>query len=76
MRLPKDGGPAFPVFTMGGSLTPFLGMTLRDWFAGMALSGLLARPGPPDLVINGQTMGYDLAAWKLAQAMIDSRPKR
>jgi hypothetical protein len=41
-----DGGPAFPAGTHhthdkdGQSLS--LGMTLRDWFAGQALSGMLA----------------------------------
>lgn len=38
-----DGGPAFPRMSgtteMGGSM----GMSLRDWFAGQALAGLLAR---------------------------------
>jgi hypothetical protein len=35
MSAPTDGGPAFPV-EFGTA-----GMTLRDWFAGMALSGLI-----------------------------------
>lgn len=36
-----NGGPAFPTgVTFGGS-----GMSLRDWFAGQALVGLLAHPG-------------------------------
>lgn len=37
----KDGGPAFPVGDQ--STHPLLiGMSLRDWFAGMALQGMLA----------------------------------
>ena len=32
---------AFPAMTPGGYCTP--GMTLRDWFAGQALAGLLAN---------------------------------
>jgi len=32
--------PAFPAMTPGGYCTP--GMTLRDWFAGQAIQGLLA----------------------------------
>ena len=36
----KDGGPAFPILR---SDQP--GMTLRDWFAGQALAGLLANGG-------------------------------
>jgi len=38
----NDGGPAFPRGdpTHGGDH----GMSLRDWFAGQALAGLLANP--------------------------------
>jgi hypothetical protein len=32
-----DGGTAFPVLFVSG------GMTLRDWFAGMAMQGMLAE---------------------------------
>lgn len=40
MSAPQDdGGPAFPV--VGG--TKHDGMTLRDWFAGMALQGVLSN---------------------------------
>lgn len=35
----NDGGPAFPQI---GRMFPVSGMSLRDWFAGQALSGLLA----------------------------------
>lgn len=45
----SDGGPAFPrpLSESSGSIIPSLygaqhGMSLRDWFAGQALSGLLA----------------------------------
>lgn len=34
-----DGGPAFPV---PGNPATMPGMSLRDWFAGQALNGLLA----------------------------------
>lgn len=37
----KDGGQAFPVRSEGYSDNP--GMTLRDYFAGQALSGLATR---------------------------------
>lgn len=55
----RDGGPAFPraasEYTENGTLhdgnraehaQP--GMSLRDWFAGMALSGVCARFGGPN----------------------------
>ena len=37
---PNDGGPAFPIGS--GDMRDPMGMTLRDWFAGMALQGILA----------------------------------
>jgi len=45
MSKPNDGGPAFPVaFSTAGwhSGNVNVGMTLRDWFAGQALNGMLA----------------------------------
>jgi hypothetical protein len=36
MSTPKDGGQAFPRFNDNG-------MTLRDWFAGQALAGMMAH---------------------------------
>lgn len=42
----NDGGPAFPhdVEKHDGLLTTrFHGMSLRDWLAGMALQGMLAK---------------------------------
>ena len=41
----RDGGPAFPDGMASG-------MSLRDWFAGQALAGLLATPK------------YDHVAWQ------------
>lgn len=40
----NDGGAAFPRSSQGvaGDVDVAKGMTLRDWFAGMALQGLLA----------------------------------
>lgn len=35
----NDGGPAFPTSSALGTVT---GMSLRDWFAGQALAGMLA----------------------------------
>jgi hypothetical protein len=36
-----DGGPAFPNNDAHGCA--YAGMTLRDWFAGQALAGLMVR---------------------------------
>jgi hypothetical protein len=40
----NDGGPAFP--TSSGGVE---GMSLRDWYAGMAMKGLLASSGTAGL---------------------------
>jgi len=62
---------AFPLYIedeIDGSYNK--GMTLRDWFAGMALSGLCASsiPGP-----HHDTYVED--AWRIADAMLDQRGK-
>lgn len=41
----NDGGPAFPV----PQARMQMGMTLRDWFAGQALSQSVADYGEPDV---------------------------
>ena len=86
MSKQQDGGPAFPVsyesikeaivgsggelqFGQGGGL---LGMTLRDWFAGQALSLFYwARPEPK----TGES-GQDAIArmaYSVADAMLKAR---
>lgn len=42
----NGGGPAFP--RAGDALTRCDGMSLRDWLAGQALTGLLANPNRED----------------------------
>ncbi len=37
-----DGGPAFPI-AMHYDFENYAGMSLRDWFAGQALSGMMAH---------------------------------
>lgn len=41
----NDGGPAFPVIALNDPNHPASvpGMSLRDWFAGQALAGLVTR---------------------------------
>lgn len=63
------GGPAFPSREPPDSWgSPDRGMTLRDWFAGQALSGLLAGRIP----FNGDR-AYTDAAYRLADTMLASR---
>ena len=70
-----DGGPAFPVMhpmEVDGLLLDHCeneGMSLRDWFAGMALSRM------PDGYVNWQGMAedaYDIADAMLAQQQRES----
>ena len=69
----KDGGPAFPQLDVvigdrdghGDVLDAYTqatgGMTLRDWFAGQALAGMLAQShgGPKDWQVMGHGWGED-----------------
>ena len=64
-----DGGPAFPNNDQNGCA--FSGMTLRDWFAGQALSGQYAscRPG-----YDFQTQNDAVTqAYSIADAMLSAR---
>lgn len=49
MNTPKDGGPAFPVPVsqpFGDGWLAVGGMTMRQWYKGHAVQGLLAAYGP------------------------------
>ena len=67
MRKPTTGGPAFPhpAFTAEG-------MTLRDWFAGQAMTRELfkntPRPGPP-------AANFARNCYAMADAMLAERDK-
>ena len=41
----QDGGPAFPAVTKSDYPREKFGMSLRQWYAGMAMQGLLAHYG-------------------------------
>ena len=45
---PNDGGPAFPGNDLSNSVanTSYMGMSLRDWFAGQALAGDMSAQSP------------------------------
>ena len=73
----RDGGPAFPVIVEGGELSGLhpefdSGMSLRDWFAGQALSALINS-----LHVDTTTSNYVFAeaAYQLADAMLNEREK-
>ncbi len=64
-----ENPPAFPAFTPG-SLSEHPGMSLRDWFAGQALAGMLASEA------GIQAYPHDWAAERaflLADAMLQHR---
>lgn len=71
----KDGGPAFPRTGEGFGNPRYdaQGMTLRDWFAGQALAGMLADPE----VGNADSDDSQLAkiAYAYATAMLAERAK-
>lgn len=92
MSTQKEGGPAFPegeswIVTRSGlkdelcSRSPLRpGMSLRDWFAGQALIGLLAAEAHPQspgvLPLSLEQAGtYTQAAYRLADAMLAERHK-
>lgn len=76
----SDGGPAFPQYFVYepdkgqyGQYTSadevgFGGMSLRDWFAGMALAALLRTPSSGE---DYKTMGE--MSYQLADAMLTTR---
>lgn len=68
-----DGGQAFP--TSWGDDAPGLGMTLRDYFAGQAITGLLdiySRLEP-----TGGPLGSFISAeaYRLADDMLEQRKR-
>ncbi len=78
----NQGGPAFPSQPLdanGYPDPPSKGMSLRDWFAGMAMQGLVASLTPDQRteVIGGIVGGKYLsrAAFMYADAMIAERIK-
>lgn len=66
----NDGGPAFPstiqYFPDDKNANEEQGMTLRDWFAGQALAGLLAHTGESE-------RNRAVAAYRYADAMLRAR---
>ena len=69
----NDGGPAFPHHETTSTGEPFhdhLGMTLRDWFAGQALAGMMACPD-----CSGTEAEFAASAYRNADAMLAARSK-
>jgi hypothetical protein len=72
----NDGGPAFPRPATKGSSGSIIresqnGMTLRDWFAGQALAGILLNYTTQKFGASEFTVGT--AAYQYADAMLAAR---
>jgi hypothetical protein len=67
----KNGGPAFPV--MWDYADNETGMTLRDWFAGQAMQGILAGPCSRDGTPLKEWFDVPAHAYQLADAMLAAR---
>ena len=78
LNKPVDGGPAFPR-AMGTMLPDNIGvdqgvegMSLRDWFAGMAMQGMYAHYGNPPEEERRETTAL---CYGLADAMLAARER-
>ena len=63
-----DGGPAFPRVE-GEHFFGADGMSLRDWFAGLAMQGILASGDDNDSKVIA------IGSYGVADAMLDEREK-
>ena len=73
MNKPNDGGPAFPA-TVQEDIDGYpryaagnVGMSLRDYFAGQALAGMLADSTRQSSLENYADDAYDIADAMLAE---------
>lgn len=72
MSTKNDGGPAFPALAQVGDFAAAVGgLTVRDWFAGMALQGMLSSDGGSE----GEGAYYATWAYIYADAMLAEREK-
>lgn len=81
MSEPKDGGPAFPFKCQGPTTGPefYYGMTLRDWFAGQALVGVLSNHDllmrtDQESILSTRAAAAQYA-YAVADSMLQQRPK-
>ncbi len=83
-QIEDEGGPAFSYTYYGttddGDLWP--GMTLRDWFAGQALSGFIAGSDmklesfAAQAAVRATTQAIARSAYTVADAMLTTRSNR
>jgi hypothetical protein len=66
----NDGGPAFPLQSIGPEFAPgYAGMTLRDYFAAKVMQGLMVGPIDHD----AKPEDFAAVAYGLADAMLAVR---
>jgi hypothetical protein len=69
-----DGGPAFPInANESADRCIYTGMTLRDWFAGMAMQGLIAGTVKPETVWTPDDLAE--SSYCMADIMLKERLK-
>jgi hypothetical protein len=73
----NDGGTAFPIhpsMRASDNQRSAEGMSLRDWFAGQALAGLLTHDAPEDVADTAEAVTLAaVQAYDLADAMLRAR---
>lgn len=77
---PADGGAAFPSVCLGdpGHPSSLPGMSLRDWFAGQALAGMMANANIPFSADYAECEPAQIASaiYDIADASIAERAAR
>lgn len=73
----NDGGPAFPVVSSNGLGHVSDGISIRDWFAGMALQGMNANTGLIKVSTSLEICFENMSkiAYEQADAMLKERDK-
>lgn len=72
----NDGGPAFPLFADGRAAHHdqslcYEGMSLRDWYAGLAMSAVLSTKDPKEQTVKAGALARD--CYQMATAMLEAR---
>lgn len=68
----NTSGPAFPAHHFDLAEGEH-GMTLRDWFAGKAMQGMLANPKLQEQILKAGQSWIEESAWAVADAMLKAR---
>lgn len=72
----NDGGPAFPVYTPNMPVEGSPGLSIRDYFAGLAMPVLLADAIDGPLPDEHWRIGIAYDAYRMADAMLIARSAR